>query len=152
MKKHWILGRLTIVVALSVLCFAGLGCAPLFAQETAGDPKPHIELDIAGQPGNVRSAVVVKRADGNNAPRKGIVLQKYEDGKSAKITVGGGKVSVWDAQDGGNKLNFNGTDNVFANTALPKTLYVQGDAESGIMGDVTVRMEAVDDATKTSVL
>ena len=84
-------------------------------------------------------ATFVKRADGNDAPRKEVTLKAIPNWVgTVRLDLTGftANVSVYDAADAtGNQVQFDGTGNVYDNATLPKTFYVQGDHESYTMRD-----------------
>jgi len=101
-----------------------------------------VDLDISGVSDadeEAKGALVVRRYDNNNAPRKEIILRRVIpnawDGNvvlSRSLT----KIKVYDAETGGTEITFNGADNKFANSALPKSLWVQGDTATNSMRGV----------------
>ncbi len=107
---------------------------------------PTVDLDIAGMDETTEDTIgglVVKNADGNNAPRKEITLsaQPANWNGNVVLTQSGG-VRVFSAATAGTEITFNGTDNVFAANTLPRSLYVEGVTESGEMRDVELKLEA----------
>jgi len=66
------------------------------------------------------------------------------------------KIRVFDAATGGTEITFNGTDNKYASSALPKTLYVQGETASTAQRDVTLTLTSdpggCDDEVRYTVL
>ena len=106
---------------------------------TAVDMDIDSVLDILEEnPGGI----VVRRYDGNNAPRKKIILRKVQPAHSVTLSRNNTKVKVFDAQTGGSEIAFNGTENKFTDGQLPKDLWVQGDAGSGSMRDVSLTLSA----------
>jgi len=109
-----------------------------------------VDLDIDGVDDDkeeTEGEVVVRRADGNNAPRKKIILRAVQPEEwhgDLILTRDNGKVKVYDAAEGGNEITFSGQDNVFADTDLPKEFYVQGHEASDSMRDVTLTLCAVE--------
>ena len=101
-----------------------------------------VDLDIDGVADadeETTGAVVVRRHDDNDAPRKKIILRQVEPtawSGDVLLSRGNTKVKVFDAETGGTEITFNGTDNKFASTALPKDLWVQGDTASAATRDV----------------
>jgi len=104
----------------------------------------NVDLDIDGVADDKEETIgglVVKRADGNNAPRKKITLD-------STLTIGNvtldknntTKVKVFTAATGGTEITFNETDNKFPVGDLPKDLYVEGATESATMRDVTLTL------------
>ncbi|MHC4648746.1 MAG: hypothetical protein ACYTBJ_25090 [Planctomycetota bacterium] len=82
----------------------------------------------------------------NSAPRKKIILEKIVPstcGANAVLSRNNTKVRVFDAATGGNEVTFSGADNVFANSSLPKPLWVQGHTASTTMRDVELKLEAL---------
>ncbi len=88
--------------------------------------------------------LVVRKAD-NKAPRQQITIQPLRDaggqpvvGGKVEVIWGGGKMDLYDAAAGGNKVP-SGTlyDNVAG--VLPKQLWVEGTAGSGAMKDVKIK-------------
>ena len=83
--------------------------------------------------------LVVMNSNSNNAPRQQITIQKLKDavgnpavGGQVEVTWAGGRVELYDAATGGNKVP---TGTVYNNVAgvLPKQLWVQG-VEGGAGG------------------
>jgi hypothetical protein len=109
-----------------------------------------VDLDIDGMDdGDVEDSqggLVARNFDGNNAPRQKITLQAVASGWSGNVllTKSGMPIDVYTAATGGTKLTFNGTDNAFLKTSLPKDLYVEGVEASGSMRDVTLKLSAQD--------
>jgi hypothetical protein len=104
-----------------------------------------VDLDIAGDYNETTEdnpgAVAVRRYDGNDAPRKEIILQKPTGyGGNVTLTRSNTKVKVFTAAEEGTEITFNGADNKFAPADLPKHLFVQGDIASGQMRDVTLTL------------
>jgi hypothetical protein len=101
-----------------------------------------VDLDIDGVEDadeETTGAVVVRRHDDNDAPRKKIILRQVEPtawSGDVLLSRGSTKVKVFNAETGGAEITFNGTDNKFASTVLPKSLWVQGDTASAAMRDV----------------
>ena len=103
-----------------------------------------VDIDIDGVADDKEftiGGVVVKNADGNNAPRKKITLNSNITTGSVILTKGvTNKVKIFTAATNGTEITFNGTDNKFAVNTLPKSLYVEGAAESGTMRDVMLQL------------
>ena len=103
-----------------------------------------VDLDVFGVADNkeeTEGKVVVRRHDDNKASRKKIILQKVLPVSwtgQVVLSRNNKKVKVFDSRTKGNEISFNGTDNVFDNKNLPKTLWVQGHAESKNMLDVSL--------------
>lgn len=103
-----------------------------------------IDLDIDGISDADEESigeVVVLKFDNNNAPRKEVILRKVEPSEWSGDVIlsrdaGTGKVELFHSQTGGTEIAFNGTDNRFANSELPKTLWAEGDIASSLMRDV----------------
>ena len=100
------------------------------------DPDDPIEVSQGG-------VVVVT----NSAPtnRTEIILRKAQPASwngdlVLTKTAGGEKITVFTAPVGGTAITFNGTDNKFANSALPKSLFVQGEIPSTTVRDVSLRL------------
>jgi hypothetical protein len=104
-----------------------------------------VDLDIDGcteVTEDTAGAIVARRYDDNEAPRRKITLQQptgYEGSVTLTRTTPA-KVKVFDAATGGTEITFNGTDNQFAKAALPKDLFVQGDVTSTGIKDVTLTL------------
>ena len=99
--------------------------------------------------------VAVRRHDDNEAPREPIILREAEGSTwsgNVVLTLTGGRVSVWDAEEGGNQITFNGQDNKFADTALPVTLWVQGDTPSDAMRDVALELAVDGDPAMSDIV
>ncbi len=117
-----------------------------------------VDLDISGvdegDEDSVGGFVVL------NAPRKQIILRKVQPAAwsgNVILTRNNTKVKVYDALSGGTEITFNDTDNKFANSALPKDLWVQGETVSGYMRDVTLTLAVEDlsscnDTVKVTVI
>jgi hypothetical protein len=85
--------------------------------------------------------LVVRNADGNNAPRQQITINQATPASfngNLILTVNSSAVSVFDSPSGGTQITFNGTDNVFANSTLAagKSFWVEGELQSGAMRDI----------------
>lgn len=104
-----------------------------------------VDLDIDGVSDANESTVgglVVRNFDSNNAPRQRIIIQSAQNTDPGNIilTVSDTtKVRVFTVSSGGTQLSFNGVDNKFAFSSLPKSLYVEGINFSGTMRDVTLQ-------------
>lgn len=75
---------------------------------------------------------------------------------SLVLTKSGG-VRVFDAATQGSEITFNGSDNVFESSTLPRSLFVEGSGESASMRDVTLTLAsqssaADSDSVKFTVL
>jgi len=108
-----------------------------------------VDLDISGVADADEESVgevVVLKFDNNGAPRKELILRKVEpttwSGNVILSRSGGSKVEVFDSETGGTEITFNGSDNKFANSALPKSLWVEGNIASDFMRDLTLELEA----------
>ena len=107
-----------------------------------------VDLDIDGLSETDEDSVgglVVRNYDANNVPRKKITIQKVDPNTwsgNVTLTKNSTKAKVFTASTGGSEVTFNGTDNKFANSALPRDLYVQGDEQSDSMRDVQIKAEA----------
>jgi len=89
--------------------------------------------------------VVVRRHDGNEAPRRKIILHKVvpEDWSGpVLLSRNVSNVRVFDAAEDGTEITFSGDDNIFANEDLPKDLWVQGELPSSSMRDVELTLSA----------
>ena len=99
---------------------------------------PSLDLDIAGLDENGEDypgGLVVKNADGNNAPRQQITLNLVNPvaNMGGVVTLdGGGKLTVYNAAADGNQVN---TVSIATLANGPVTLYVQGASESQSMRD-----------------
>jgi hypothetical protein len=83
---------------------------------------------------------------GNNAPRKKIILNQVDPGTwsgDVILTRSSAKVNVFTASTGGTQLLFDGVDNRYANSSLPKTLWVEGYVKSSSSRDVGLTLEAM---------
>ena len=91
--------------------------------------------------------LVVRNCDGNEAPRQEITLDCVTGGWNGNLVLSENnkKVRVFTTATGDTEITFNGTDNVFATDnpfdPLPIHLYVQGDAGSVSMRDVTLTLQ-----------
>jgi hypothetical protein len=108
-----------------------------------------VDLEIDGVSGaneETVGGVVVRRYDNNDAPRKKIILHKAEPttwSGNLILSRNNTKVKVYDAESGGTEITFNDTDNKFANSTLPKNLWVQGYSPSDYyMRDVALELYA----------
>jgi len=104
----------------------------------------YVDLDIKDldeQQEDDPGGLVVKNADNNNAPRQEIIMKTNWSGNVVltKTSYGGG-VRVFDASTAGNEITFNGMDNVFPSNTLPRSLYVEGSAESLFMRDIALNL------------
>jgi len=115
-----------------------------------------VDLDIDGvaeEDEETTGGVVVRDYNDNNAPRKKIILGSVSPSSwtgDVKLTRNNTKVKVFDASSGGTEITFNGTDNKFGDTNLPKPLWVQGDSGSGSMRDVELKLETQSPAPSCS--
>lgn len=89
------------------------------------------------------------RHDGNDAPRKKIILKTTKTSGNVTLTRNNTKVKVFTAASGGTEITFDGTDNKFPVGDLPKDLYVQGDEASDNMRDVTLTLTHDDNTSDT---
>lgn len=106
--------------------------------------------------------LVVRQFDGNNAPRKTIILQAGPSSSNGSVvlTRNNDRVKVFTAASGGTEIAFDGTDNKFAISSIPSTglnLWVEGNNFSDAMRDVTLTltldsMPAVKDTITFTVL
>ncbi len=109
--------------------------------------------DIADGEEENPGAFLVRRHDGNGAPRVEIMLGAVSpvgpepwDGDVLLQRLSS-KVKVFDAEEAGNEVTFNGADNRFHNAALvanPQHLWVEGVSASGLMRDVVLVADMVD--------
>jgi hypothetical protein len=105
------------------------------------------DLDIQGLSEADEDSVgglVVRNFDTNSAPRKRIIIQKIAPSSftgNVILTSGSTKIKAFTAATGGTEITFNGTDNKFANSGLPKDLFVEGTGFSDTMRDVQLRTE-----------
>ena len=97
-----------------------------------------VKVDLAAE-----GCVCVTNGPGQTAVRKQITINKCEpadwDG-GVELLWSAGNVEVYTASTGGDKVTSGTT---FANTALPKTLWVEGTAPSQYAGDVIFRLNPV---------
>ncbi len=100
------------------------------------------DLDIEGvddEDEESAGAFVLRKLDDNAAPRRKIVLNEitptWWDGH-VLLSRNSDKVGVFDAETGGNEVAFNGADNRFQASALPRQLWVEGHARSDNLCDV----------------
>jgi hypothetical protein len=108
--------------------------------------KYKVDLDIDGLTGAAEDspgAALVRNFDGNNAPRKKIILKAVEPdpgyGEKQVLTRANTKVKVFTASSGGTEITFSGGDNEFEASASTD-LYVEGAEASQSMGDVTLKL------------
>ena len=82
--------------------------------------------------------LLVRRFDGNNAPRKKITLSLTNAGATTKLLLqfAGAQIKVYDARNGGNEVKIDGATNLFGAGTLPKDLWVEGVNPSSAMRDV----------------
>src|SRR5262249_49495794 len=93
----------------------------------------------------VVGGLIVRNFNANNAPRKKITIGKSATAGFAGnilITSSSAKVSFFAADAGGAALAQDGTQNKFANAALPKDLFVEGVTESATMRDIEIAINA----------
>jgi len=89
------------------------------------DPDDSIEVSAGGRiEGDSRKEIILRE-----------VLPSTWDGKVI-LVKDSSNVKVFDAKTEGTEITFNGADNLFLNSELPKTLYVQGEAASSVPRDV----------------
>lgn len=89
--------------------------------------------------------LVVLNSDNNTPPRQMITIAKAQPTSysgNVTITRNNTNVKLFNAATGGTEITFNGTDNKFANSALPVSLYVEGATFSSTMRDVTLQLFA----------
>ena len=140
LKRQYLLFVLFALVGLAL-------CGPVAACPTAdldcwGVPEPD-EVNVGD--------LLVRRFDGNNAPRHKITIHPVQPNDWAgnvvltkKEEAEGGKIKVFTTLAGDTEITFNGTDNKFANADLvqnPKELYVQGNAGSDSWRDIELKAE-----------
>jgi hypothetical protein len=94
--------------------------------------------------------IVVRNFDGNNAPRKGIVLRKPSWDGVVVLTRSNyhPKVKVYTEPSGGTEIAFPAGKKEFSTNDLPMHLYVQGDLASDNMRDVTLTLYNKDDPSE----
>jgi hypothetical protein len=119
-------------------------------------------LAVAGVPEADKVSVgglVVRRFDGNLAPRKKITLSMTNAGDASQLILScaGDKVRIYDAANAGKEIKLDGTMNVFGPKALPKDLWVEGVSASDAMRDVEISASidgraGVKDTAKLTVL
>jgi len=105
-------------------------------------------------------AVVVRNYDNNSAPRKKITLLKADPSSwtgNVILSRSNSKVKVYDAASGGNEITFQNNDNKFANSILPKDLWVEGYTASDSMRDISLELyvdgnPSINDTVKFTVL
>lgn len=116
---------------------------------------PKADLDIEGLDETQEDSVgglVVRKADGNDAPRKKITLAVQPPSWSGTVELSrGGGVRVFTASTGGTEITFNGYDNVFSSSSLPLNLYVEGSSASITMRDVDLTLQPWGPGTSDSV-
>jgi len=116
---------------------------PAEAEPSAGMAVPRVALAIDGVADSDEESVgglVVRNFDGNDAPREMITIESPQVSAEGfiELTVSdSSKVKVFTAATGGTQLTFNGTDNRFEFSSLPRSLYVEGVEPSNDMRDVT---------------
>lgn len=109
-----------------------------------------MDLDIAGVDDEHEEGVgqvVVLNFDDNAAPRKEVILRKVMPNDwtgNVILSRSAGNVEIFESATGGTEMNFDGIENKFANSALPKSLWVEGNIASTIMRDVKLKLEAED--------
>ena len=104
-------------------------------------------LEIVGVPEGYElttGGFLVRRADGNNAPRVPIVLHAEAESGNVILTRSSPKVKIFTEANGGVEITFNGTDNKFPMSqmlkTLSKTLYAEGADGSAYSHDVTLML------------
>jgi len=125
------------------------------ASATLNDPCPTttVSITVSGVANSDKATVgglVVLNSDSNSAPRQQITVEQAQPASYAgnvTLTRNSAKVKVFTAATNGNEITFNGTDNKFANSTLPRSFYVEGAAFSGTMRDVTLTVASDDGAT-----
>jgi GT2 family glycosyltransferase len=123
-----------------------LGLMSEGSAEPSPSPNPPaitVDIDIEDVPDDKEETiggVVVRRADGNEAPRKKITLDSTATTGNVILTRNNSKVKVFTEEEDGTEITFNGTNNKFPVGNLPKVLYVQGHEASGSMRDVTLQL------------
>jgi hypothetical protein len=106
-----------------------------------------VDLDVDGlseTDEDMIGGLVVRNYDSNNASRKKITVQKAEPNiwnGNVVLTHNSTQIKVFTASTGGSEISFNGTDNKFANTVLPKDLYIEGTQQSVSIRDVHIKAE-----------
>ncbi|MHB0913959.1 MAG: T9SS type A sorting domain-containing protein [Armatimonadota bacterium] len=113
-----------------------------------------VDLDVSDDENeDSPGMVVVRNCDGNGAGRKAITLPNAGGSFSGNLILSrnNSKLKVYDALTGGNEITFNGTDNKFPNSSLPKTLYVEGYEASDSTGDAVLTLQAENAANSDSV-
>jgi len=122
--------------------------------------KPDLEIDgVASADKKTIGATVVRNYDANNAPRKKIILQVAPINWPGNVILSRNntKIKIFNAVTGGTEIMFNGTDNKFATTSLPTSLWVEGATASDSMRDVELsltpeNLAACPDKVKFTVL
>jgi hypothetical protein len=125
------------------------------ASATLNDPCPTttVSITVSGVANADKATVgglVVLNSDSNNALRQQITVEQAQPASYAgnvTLTRNSAKVKVFTAATNGSEITFNGTDNKFANSTLPRSFYVEGAAFSGTMRDVTLTVTSDDGAT-----
>lgn len=132
-----------------------LGAASSDTGKKGKDPKspvtldpftpPSVSLTVDGLADSLKDnpgALVVRRADGNNAPRQKITISAGPANMvtGVTLTVSTHKVDVYTTADGGAPLQFDGTDNDFGINQLPINLWVQGVDGSDTMRDTQLEV------------
>ena len=94
---------------------------------------------------NANGGIVVKRADGNDAPRQKIEINGSTDPNAlecrATLSWDSGNIELYTQEEGGGKIS-SGVQYLISD--LPKTFWVQGVTESGSMGDITLTLRHED--------
>jgi hypothetical protein len=91
-------------------------------------------------------ALVIRNADGNEAPRLPVSLRKVK-GLDGDLVLGrvSSRLKVFTAAKGGSEIAFDGSANRFANASLPRTVWVEGFEQSEAMRDAALTLEMADD-------
>ena len=117
-------------------------------QDRIGVTVVEADLDIDGVDDDDEESVgqeVLLNFDDNDAPRKKVILRKVTpndwDG-DVILSRSNTKVELFDSVTEGTKITFDDSDNRFANSGLPKSLWVEGSGVSGSMRDVALELEA----------
>jgi len=118
-------------------------------------PPVTVSITVSGVANADKSTIgglVVLNSDGNNALRQQITVEQAQPTSYAgnvTLTRSSTNVKIFTASSGGSEITFNGTDNKFPNSSLPKSLYVQGAGFSSSMRDITLQVASDGDSPAT---
>jgi len=108
----------------------------------------HAKIDLAGVAEADKVTIgglIVRRFDGNNAPRKKVTISMVAlpAGCTANVILqsGSDKINIYDAAAAGNLIAINGAENRFPSASLPRDLWVEGINYSDTMRDIELSVD-----------